>query len=245
MAGTTGARRNRVVELFAGVGRVPARPRGPGWRTVWANQWEPSTKAQHAVDCYTVPLARRAPWSTRTSPRSSIKVPAHDLLVGGFPCQDYSVAKIASQAQGSRASRACSGGRSTRSSSGGPEAVFLENVDRLLKSPTSQRGRDFAIILSCLNGLGYMVEWRVVNAAEYGFPQRRKRVFIVATKLPKRAAVDPTSTIFDGRARRERFRCGPSRTWTSISKCRPRARGTRGDHGPLAERAHHPVPERA
>ena len=64
-----------------------------------------------------------------------------------------------------------------------PKHVFLENVDRLLKSPTRQRGRDFAIILSCLAGLGYMVEWRVVNAAEYGFPQRRKRVFIVATKM--------------------------------------------------------------
>ena len=61
-----------------------------------------------------------------------------------------------------------------------PKYLFLENVDRLLKSPAAQRGRDFAIILSCLADLGYSVEWRVVNSAEYGFPQRRKRVYIYA-----------------------------------------------------------------
>ena len=53
-------------------------------------------------------------------------------------------------------------------------------MDRLLKSPTSQRGRDFGVILSCLNNLGYYVEWRVINAAEYGFQQRRRRTFIFA-----------------------------------------------------------------
>jgi DNA (cytosine-5)-methyltransferase 1 len=61
-----------------------------------------------------------------------------------------------------------------------PTYLFLENVDRLLKSPTHQRGRDFAVMLSCLALLGYEVEWRVINAADYGFPQKRRRVFIVA-----------------------------------------------------------------
>ena len=56
---------------------------------------------------------------------------------------------------------------------------MLENVDRLLKSPASQRGRDFAIMLSSLNALGYAVEWRVINAADYGMPQRRRRVFLL------------------------------------------------------------------
>ena len=59
---------------------------------------------------------------------------------------------------------------------------MFENVDRLLKSPAKQRGRDFAIILSCLASLGYSVEWRVVNSAEYGYPQRRKRVYIYAER---------------------------------------------------------------
>ena len=61
-----------------------------------------------------------------------------------------------------------------------PTFLFLENVDRLLKSPSSQRGRDFAVMLQSLNDLGYSVEWRVVNAADYGMPQRRRRVFIFA-----------------------------------------------------------------
>jgi DNA (cytosine-5)-methyltransferase 1 len=196
-AAQPGRARNRVVELFAGVGGFRLALERSGWRTVWANQWEPSTKVQHAADCY------NSHWPDGTLVNEDIatvvdQVPAHDLLVGGFPCQDYSVAKTASQARGLEGIKGVLWWSiydilERRR----PKHVFLENVDRLLKSPTSHRGRDFAIILSCLNGLGYMVEWRVVNAAEYGFPQRRKRVFIVATKLPRRAKVDPTSTIFD------------------------------------------------
>lgn len=188
---------NRVVELFAGVGGFRLGLERSGWRTVWANQWEPSTRVQHAADCY------RFHWPDETLVNEDIatvvdKVPAHDLLVGGFPCQDYSVAKTASQARGLEGMKGVLWWSiydilERRR----PKHVFLENVDRLLKSPTSHRGRDFAIILSCLDGLGYMVEWRVVNAAEYGFPQRRKRVFIVATKMPSRSSVDPTATIFD------------------------------------------------
>jgi DNA (cytosine-5)-methyltransferase 1 len=80
-----------------------------------------------------------------------------------------------------------------------PQFVFLVNVDRLLKSPSTQRGRDFAIMLKTLGSLGYIVEWRVVNAAEYGFPQRRIRVFIVATKTRRKVPLSTSSaeeTIF-------------------------------------------------
>ncbi len=71
-----------------------------------------------------------------------------------------------------------------------PTYVFLENVDRLLKSPASQRGRDFAVMLHTLGSLGYRIEWRVVNSADYGFPQRRIRVFIVATKTRRTSPLD-------------------------------------------------------
>ena len=71
-----------------------------------------------------------------------------------------------------------------------PSFVLWKNVDRLLKSPATQRGRDFGVMLSCFANLGYWVEWRVVNAAEYGGPQRRRRIFIFAyhkdTKYAKR-----------------------------------------------------------
>jgi DNA (cytosine-5)-methyltransferase 1 len=171
---------NRIVELFAGVGGFRAALEPCGWETVWANQWEPSTKAQHAADCY------RRHWDDGNLSNEDInevlsEVPNHDLLVGGFPCQDYSVAKTLNQAHGIEGKKgvlwwAIHSIIEERL----PRWVLLENVDRLLKSPASQRGRDFAIILACLSDLGYTVEWRVVNAAEYGFPQRRRRVFIVA-----------------------------------------------------------------
>lgn len=63
-----------------------------------------------------------------------------------------------------------------------PKYVLLENVDRLLKSPSKQRGRDFAVMLATFRDLQYNVEWRVVNAAEYGAAQKRRRVFIFAYK---------------------------------------------------------------
>ena len=72
-----------------------------------------------------------------------------------------------------------------------PKFIFLENVDRLLKSPSTQRGRDFAVMLKTLGDVGYNIEWRVVNAADYGFPQRRIRVFIVATRC-KRGSEGPS-----------------------------------------------------
>jgi DNA (cytosine-5)-methyltransferase 1 len=191
---------NRVVELFAGVGGFRLALERSGWQTVWANQWEPSTKAQHAAHCY------NSHWPNGTLVNDDIaavidQVPAHDLLVGGFPCQDYSVAKTL------KLSRGLEGMKGVLWWSiydilerRRPRHVLLENVDRLLKSPISHRGRDFAIILSCFARLGYRVEWRVVNAADYGFPQRRRRVFIVATHQraqPKRESFDPTPLIFD------------------------------------------------
>jgi len=178
-----------MIELFAGVGGFRAALEPLGWETVWANQWEPSTKTQHAADCY------RRHWDDGTLSNEDINgvvdrletdrdaIPDHDLLVGGFPCQDYSVAKTLNQAHGIEGKKGVLWWAIYRIiEAKSPRLVFLENVDRLLKSPATQRGRDFAIILACLSDLGYMVEWRVVNAAHYGFPQRRRRVFIVARK---------------------------------------------------------------
>lgn len=177
-----------MVELFAGVGGFRLGLEPHGWKTVWANQWEPSTKAQHAADCY---RAHFGPDSINNEDINEVvqhiradgsgPIPDHDLLVGGFPCQDYSVAKVRSQAHGIVGKKGVLWWAIHRIlETKKPRLVFLENVDRLLKSPASQRGRDFAIILACFADLGYLVEWRVVNAADYGFPQRRRRVFIVA-----------------------------------------------------------------
>ena len=112
-----------------------------------------------------------------TGKAKKFAIPAEvDLVVGGFPCQDYSVAKTLSSSLGLEGKKGVLWWQIMRLiKSQRPKMVFLENVDRLLKSPASQRGRDFAIMLASLSDAGYFVEWRVVNAAEYGFPQRLSR----------------------------------------------------------------------
>jgi len=171
-----------VVELFAGVGGFRIGLARAGWKTVFSNQWEPSTKVQHASSVY---VARFGDKGHSCEDIAKVKrIPSSfDLLVGGFPCQDYSVAKTLSSAKGLRGKKGVLWWEILRLVElHKPKFVFLENVDRLLKSPASQRGRDFAVMLRTLGDAGYIVEWRVVNAAEYGFPQRRIRVFIVARK---------------------------------------------------------------
>jgi len=181
----------RTVELFAGVGgfrigleRVSSSVEG--YDVVWSNQWEPSTKIQHASDVY---CARFGYTNHANEDISTVKVsdiPEHDLLVGGFPCQDYSVASTLKNSHGIIGKKGVLWWEIYRileeKKDKAPSYLMLENVDRLLKSPASQRGRDFAIILSSLSSLGYAVEWRVINASEYGMPQRRRRVFIMAYK---------------------------------------------------------------
>ncbi len=119
----------------------------------------------------------------------ALDIPAVDMVVGGFPCQDYSVARSLSQAGGIEGKKGVLWWDIFRFlkyqialDTANARWCLFENVDRLLKSPASRRGRDFAIILSCLASLGYAVEWRVVNSAAYGFSQRRKRVYIFAER---------------------------------------------------------------
>ena len=183
-----------VAELFAGVGGFRIGLAAAGWKTVFSNQWEPSTKVQHASDVY---VARFGEEGHSNEDISKVeKLPKKvDLLVGGFPCQDYSVAKTLNTSKGLRGKKGVLWWEILRLvSQHNPQFIFLENVDRLLKSPSTQRGRDFAVMLNTLGEEGYEIEWRVVNSAEYGFPQRRIRVFIVARKK-KTGKKDPKKII--------------------------------------------------
>lgn len=182
----------RVVELFAGVGGfrigLEGFPRiNDNYQVVWSNQWEPSTKIQHANMVY------QNRWPEANHCGDNIEdvienrfneIPNHDLLVGGFPCQDYSVATTLKNSRGLTGKKGVLWWSIEAilrlKEDNKPQYLMLENVDRLLKSPSKQRGRDFAVILSSLNNLGYAVEWRVINAAEYGMPQRRRRIFLLA-----------------------------------------------------------------
>ncbi len=182
----------RTIELFAGVGgfRIgleKAKKDDAKFNIVWSNQWEPSTKTQHASDVYCARFGFENHSNDDISTVDANEIPNHDLLVGGFPCQDYSVASTLKNSHGIIGKKGVLWWEICRiledKKENAPKYLLLENVDRLLKSPASQRGRDFAIILASLNNLGYAVEWRVINASEYGMPQRRRRVFIFATKI--------------------------------------------------------------
>ena len=171
-----------VAELFAGVGGFRIGLARAGLKTVFSNQWEPSTKIQHASSVYVAKFGEEGHTSIDIARVEEIPT-SFDLLVGGFPCQDYSVAKTLRSSKGLRGKKGVLWWEILRLvENHKPKFIFLENVDRLLKSPSTQRGRDFAVMLRTLSDAGYIVEWRVVNAAEYGFPQRRIRVFIVARR---------------------------------------------------------------
>ncbi len=175
----------RVAELFAGVGGFRLGLEKSNYQIVWSNQWEPSTKTQHASMVYEARFGKDNHSNediNEVVTRNVEEIPDHDLLVGGFPCQDYSVATTLHNSKGLKGKKGVlwwSIHKILESKKNKPKYLFLENVDRLLKSPAKQRGRDFAVMLQSLNELGYAVEWRVINAAEYGMPQRRRRVFFI------------------------------------------------------------------
>lgn len=175
----------RVVELFAGVGGFRLGLAKNKYDVVWSNQWEPSTKMQHASMVYEARFGKKNHSNEDINEvvlRDVEEIPDHDLLVGGFPCQDYSVATTLHNSKGLKGKKGVlwwAIHRVLEQKKNKPKYLLLENVDRLLKSPANQRGRDFAVMLQSLNDLGYAVEWRVINAAEYGMPQRRRRVFFL------------------------------------------------------------------
>ena len=173
----------KVVELFAGVGgfRLGLENSSSRFETVWANQWEPGRAKQYAFDCYVEHFGDSGKHVNEDIAKVKASIPEHDLLVGGFPCQDYSVARTG--AKGIEGKKGVLWWEiNSIVERNRPKYVLLENVDRLLRSPANQRGRDFGVILRCFDDLGYAVEWRVINAAEYGNAQRRRRVFIFAYK---------------------------------------------------------------
>ena len=175
----------RVVELFAGVGgfRIGLEGASDAYETIWNNQWEPSTQHQDASMVYKARFGTKGHSNKDINLVPTSEIPDHDLLVGGFPCQDYSVAATLSRSGGIEGKKGVLWWQIYRilqeKGDKRPQYIFFENVDRLLNSPAIQRGRDFAIILASLADLGYVVEWRIINAADYGMPQRRRRTYIV------------------------------------------------------------------
>ncbi|ASE35655.1 DNA (cytosine-5-)-methyltransferase [Mammaliicoccus sciuri] len=178
----------KVLELFAGVGgfRVGLEKSSSTiFKTKWANQWEPSRKSQDAFEVYDYhyPNSQNFNINIEDITDDEFSNMDADIIVGGFPCQDYSVARSKKNELGIEGKKGVLFWQIIRATNLiKPKYLILENVDRLLKAPSKQRGRDFAIMLAAFNDLGYSVEWRVINAADYGRGQRRKRVFFFIYK---------------------------------------------------------------
>lgn len=180
-----------ICELFAGVGgfRLGFERLHSGWETLWFSQWEPGARRQWAHDCYVEHFGSLPDLRGELHNGEDIatvdkdQVPEHSLLVGGFPCQDYSVAHTLASSKGLEGKKGVLWWQiRDLLIAKQPPFCLLENVDRLLRSPAKQRGRDFGVILACLRELGYSAQWRVINAAQYGAAQRRRRIFIFAYK---------------------------------------------------------------
>jgi DNA (cytosine-5)-methyltransferase 1 len=170
-----------AIELFAGVGGFRLGLEKNDIKVIWSNQWEPSTKKQHASMVYENVFGKENHINEDINKVDTNDIPDADILCGGFPCQDYSIASTSKHSKGIVGKKGVlwwSIYKILNEKKNKPKYLLLENVDRLLKSPTKQRGRDFAIMLKTLSTLGYNVEWKVISASDYGMPQRRKRTFI-------------------------------------------------------------------
>lgn len=174
----------RVLELFAGVGgfRLGLEKASPIFDTIYSNQWEPGQNKQWAYECYVSHFGKSQNYTNQDINVIKHDVPHHDLLVGGFPCQDYSVAR-GNNAQGIKGKKGVLWWDiKDIIVAKKPSFILLENVDRLIRSPFKQKGRDFGIILKTFYDEGYNAEWRIINAADYGSVQKRRRIFIFAYK---------------------------------------------------------------
>lgn len=209
----------KVIELFAGVGgfRIGLERASDNYKIVWSNQWEPGRKTQFASDIYKHRFGGNNHSNQDIAKVKTSEIPGCDMVVGGFPCQDYSVARTLSQAQGIVGKKGVLWWQIYRildEKKEKPDYLFFENVDRLLKSPAKQRGRDFAIMLASLSDLGYAVEWRVINAADYGMPQRRRRIYFLG--------YHKGSEIYDELSKEDRFKWATeSGVLASAFKVRP------------------------
>lgn len=179
----------KVAELFAGVGgfRIGLEKASDKFKIVWSNQWEPKSKGkQDASEIYIKRFGEKNHSNIDINLVQEKDIADHHLLVGGFPCQDYSVATTLKNSHGLYGKKGVLWWQIYRileeKGDSRPDCLLFENVDRLLGSPSTQKGRDMAVILSSLHKLGYIVEWRVINAADYGMPQKRKRIFILGYK---------------------------------------------------------------
>ena len=169
----------KIASLFSGVGGFEKGilQADPKTKIVFASEFDPESKAK---DINNQPARIIYNKNFGEYPHGDIKkinatnVPNHEILCGGFPCQDVSLAGKRAGLCGAKSGLFHDIIRILREKQ--PELVFLENVPGLL---SSNRGWDFARVIIELEGVGYTCEWQILNSKDFGVPQNRRRVYII------------------------------------------------------------------
>ena len=157
----------RFIDLFAGIGGIRIPFEELGGKCVYSSEWD-----KYCQDTYEANFGERPAGDITKVPSDSI--PDHDILLGGFPCQSFSIIGNGKGFADTRGTAFFEIERIIRDKK--PKAFLLENVRRLV---SHDKGMTFKVILIKLSELGYYVHWKVLNALDYGLPQKRERVMIV------------------------------------------------------------------
>ena len=161
----------RFIELFAGIGAFRLGLERTGHKCVWANEWNEKAGRIYERQFGERPDAR----DITTIP--SGELPDADLIVGGFPCATFSVAgrRTGFSLEDTRGTLAFEMFRLAHEQA--IPYILFENVKGLLNH---DGGRTFGIILSVLDELGYDCQWELLDSQNFGVPQHRERIFVIA-----------------------------------------------------------------
>lgn len=158
------------IDLFAGIGGIRIAFEKVGAKCVYSSEWDKNCQLTYAANFGEKPDGD----ITQINPKS---IPEHDILTGGFPCQSFSIIGKREGVRDTRGTMFFEIEKILKVKQ--PYAFLLENVKQLV---TIDNGQTFNTMLSKLKGLGYYVHYKVLNALDYGIPQKRERVIIVGFK---------------------------------------------------------------
>ena len=166
------------IDLFAGIGGFRIALQGLGGKAVFSSEWDPYAKDSYFANFGEVPFGDIKAYSEKRNPfgYKGVGIPKHDILAGGFPCQAFSQAGLQlgfNDTRGTLFFEILKIAENHR-----PRVIFLENVKRL---KTHDEGKTFQCICNSLREIGYTVSTEVLSAYDFGVPQNRERIFIVAS----------------------------------------------------------------
>lgn len=158
------------IDLFAGIGGIRLAFEANGCRCVFSSEWDVKAQATYRDNFGETPAG------DITKIREG-DVPDHDILLAGFPCQPFSIIGKMQGFEDTRGTLFFDIARIIRAKR--PQAILLENVKQFM---THDGGKTFSVVRETLEGMGYFVYFSVLNALDYGVPQKRERTIIVAFK---------------------------------------------------------------